>query len=122
MPNEKNLKPFKKGYDERRNLQGRKHKYVSLLKKEGYSISEVNDTIQIMMAMDLTELGDVFKNPKATILEKTLANAMRKSLEKGSLYSIETLLTRVYGKPKETSAVTTDGKIEFIITKGKTIL
>lgn len=122
MPNEKNLKPFKKGYDERRNLQGRKHKYVSTLKKEGYAISEVNDTIQIMMAMDLTELGDVFKNPKATILEKTLANAMRKSLEKGSLYSIETLLTRVYGKPKETSAVTTDGKIELIITKGKTIL
>jgi hypothetical protein len=122
MPNEKNLKPFKKGYDERRNLQGRKHKYVSLLKKEGYSVSEVNDTIQIMMSMNLTELGEVFQNPKGTILEKTIANAMRKSLEKGSLYSLETLLTRVYGKPKETSAVTTDGKIEFIVTKGKTIL
>jgi len=81
MPNEKNLKPFKKGYDERRNLQGRKHKYVSLLKKEGYSVSEVNDTIKIMMSMNLTELGDVFKNPEATILEKTIANAMRKSLD-----------------------------------------
>jgi hypothetical protein len=35
---------------------------------------------------------------------------------------LETLLTRVYGKPKETAQVTTDGKIEVIFTKGKTIL
>jgi hypothetical protein len=122
MPNPQNIEKhkFKKG--EVANPNGRPRKYVSILSNSGYKLSEINDTIQIMMAMDLTELGDVFKNPKATILEKTLANAMRKSLEKGSLYSIETLLTRVYGKPKETSAVTTDGKIEFIITKGKTIL
>ena len=33
-------------------------------------------------------------------LEKTIAAAMLKILEKGSLYSLETLLTRVYGKPK----------------------
>ena len=111
---------FKKG--EVANTNGRPRKYVSILKDSGYKLSEINDTIQNMMAMDLTELGEVFKNPKATILEKTIANAMRKSLEKGSLYSLETLLTRVYGKPKETSAVTTNGKIEFIVTKGKTIL
>jgi hypothetical protein len=55
-------------------------------------------------------------------MEKTVAAAMRKSLEKGSLYSLDTLLTRVYGKPKETTAVENSGKIEFIITKGKTIL
>ena len=122
MPNEKNLKPFKKGYDERRNLQGRKHKFITLLKNDGYSVSQVNDTIKIMMAMTLTELGEVFKNPDCTVLEKTIANALRKSLEKGSLYSLDTLWTRLFGKPKETSAVTTDGKIEFIVTKGKTIL
>lgn len=104
------------------NPYGRPKKYVSLLKESGYKLSEINDTIQTMMAMDLDELADVFKNPKATVLERTIANAMRKSLEKGSLYSIETLLTRVYGKPKETTTVTNDGKIEFVITKGKTIL
>ena len=31
---------------------------------------------------------------------------MRKSLEKGSLYSLETLLTRVFGKPKEQTDIT----------------
>jgi hypothetical protein len=104
------------------NPNGRPRKYVSLLKENGYKLSEINDTIQSMMAMDLDELKAVWDNPKSTILEKTIANAMKKSLEKGSLYSLETLLTRVYGKPKETAQVTTDGKIEVIFTKGKTIL
>ena len=104
------------------NPNGRPKKYVSLLRDAGYKLSEINDTIQVMMAMDLDELKSVFDNPKATILEKTIANAMRKSLSKGSLYSLETLLTRVYGKPKEQMDITSDNKIEVIFVKGKTIL
>ena len=120
MANEQNLKPFKKG--EVANPNGRPRKYVSLLKEQGYKVSEINDTIQAMMAMDLSELIKVNDNPKATIMEKTVAAAMMKSLKNGSLYSLETLLTRVYGKPKETTSVENSGSIEFIITKGKTIL
>ncbi len=104
------------------NPNGRPRKYVSLLKEQGYKLSEINDTIQTMMAMDVLELQKVNDNPKATIMEKTIAAAMIKSLKNGSLFSLETLLTRVYGKPKETTAVENSGKIEFIITKGKTIL
>ena len=104
------------------NPNGRPKKYVTLLKEQGYKLSEVNDTIQTIMSMDMEELKQVWDNPKATVLEKTIANALRKSLEKGSLYSIDTLLNRVYGKPKETSQVTTDGKIEVVFTQGKTIL
>ena len=114
------LKVLQKG--ETANPNGRPRKYVSLLKDQGYKLAEINDTIQNMMAMDLDELKSVWDNPKATIMEKTVAAAMRKSLEKGSLYSLDTLLTRVYGKPKETTAVENSGKIEFVITKGKTIL
>jgi predicted transcriptional regulator len=120
MANEHNLIPAKKG--EVRNPNGRPKKYVTLLRESGYKLSEVNDTIQTIMAMDLDELKQVWDNPKATVLEKTIANALKKSLEKGSLYSIDTLLNRVYGKPKETSQVTTDSRIEVIFTKGKTIL
>lgn len=114
------LNQFQKG--ESGNPNGRPRKYVSLLKEQGYKLSEINDTIQTMMAMDLEELKAVFENPKATILEKTVANAMKKSLEKGSLYSIETLLTRVYGKPKEQMDINTDNKIEIVFVDGKTIL
>ena len=103
------LIPYKPGQSG--NPNGRPRKYVSLLKEQGYKLAEINDTIQAMMSMDLEELKTVWDNPKATILEKTIAAAMRKSLEKGSLYSLETLLTRVYGKPKET--VDTNNKTEF---------
>lgn len=104
------------------NPNGRPKKYVTTLKESGYKLSEINDTIQTMMAMNIDELKAAFDNPNATILEKTIANAMKKSLEKGSLYSLDTLLSRVYGKPKETSSVENSGKIEFVFTKGKTIL
>lgn len=107
---------------ETNNPNGRPRKYVSLLKEQGYKLSEVNDCIQALMAMDLQELKAVWDNPKATILEKTIANALRKSLEKGSLYSVETLLSRVYGKPKESQQVQTDSRIEVVFVQGKTIL
>ena len=115
-----NLQMWKKGQSG--NPAGRPKKIVSILGQQGYKLSQVNDTIQIMLMMTIKELKVIFDNPDATILEKTIAGAMVNSLKKGSLYSVETLLTRIYGKPKETSAVTTNGKIEFIITKGKTIL
>lgn len=98
IPNE-HLNQFQKGQSG--NPNGRPRKYVSLLKEQGYKRSEINDTIQAMMAMDMVELKSVYDNPKATILEKTIANAMRKSLEKGTLYSLETLLSRVFGQPKQ---------------------
>lgn len=112
------------GFDshpERINRNGRPKKYVTLLKEQGYKLAEINDTIQAMLSMDLDELKEVWQNPKATILEKTIANAMRKSLEKGSLYSIETLLSRVYGKPKETADVnqTVSGEIKITLDLGE---
>ena len=115
-----NLKMWKKGQSG--NPAGRPKKIVSILGQQGYKLSQVNDTIQIMLMMTIKDLKVIFDNPDATILEKTIAGAMVNSLKKGSLYSVETLLTRIYGKPKETSTVTNDGKIEFVITKGKTIL
>lgn len=114
------LKVLQKG--ETANPNGRPRKYVSQLKEQGYKLAEVNDCIQAIMSMDLEELKQVWDNPKATILEKTIANALMTSLKKGSLYSIDTLLTRVYGKPKETQAVQMDQKIEVVFVKGKTIL
>ena len=98
IPNEE-LNQFQKGTSG--NPKGRPRKFVSLLAKQGYTRSEINDTLQAMMSMTIEELADVYKDPKATILEKTVANAMKKSLEKGTLYSLETLLSRVYGQPKQ---------------------
>jgi hypothetical protein len=114
MANNGNLIPVKKG--EVRNPYGRPRKYVSELRAQGYKVSEVNDAIQVLMSMTIEELKEVYINPQATVLEKTIAGAIRKSIEKGSLYSIETLLTRVYGKPKEQMDLNASGGFKIEVT------
>jgi tRNA A37 N6-isopentenylltransferase MiaA len=98
---------------ERINKNGRPKKFVSLMKEHGYKLSEINDTIQNMMAMNLDEIKEIFIDKESTILEKTIANAIKKSIDKGSLDSLETLITRVYGKPTEQSNmnIKSDNKI-----------
>lgn len=93
------LKVWEKG--ESGNPKGRLKKLVPSMKIEGYKLTEINDTIQSIISMTMDELKDVWNNPKSTILEKTVAGALKKSLEKGNLESVETLINRVYGKPKE---------------------
>jgi hypothetical protein len=123
MPKNDNLK--NQGFHnhpERINRSGRPKKFVTLLREHGYKQSEVEDTIKVMLAMNLDELRKVWENKDATILEKTIAGAMKKSLEKGTLYSLELLLTRIYGKPREQVHQTTEGTIEVVFVPGKTIL
>lgn len=83
------------------NPNGRPRKFISQLKKEGYKQSEIFDAIQVLISMQPDELQAVKTNPKATVLEITIASAILKSIQKGDLTSLETLLTRVFGKPKE---------------------
>ncbi len=83
------------------NPNGRPRKFISQLKKEGYKQSEIFDAIQVLISMQPDELNNVRLNPKATVLEITIASAILRSIEKGELDSLETLLTRIYGKPKE---------------------
>lgn len=83
------------------NPNGRPRKFISQLKKEGYKQSEIFDAIQVLISMQPDELMNIRNNPKSTVLEITIAAAILKSISRGDLDSLETLLTRVFGKPKE---------------------
>lgn len=88
---------FKPGHSG--NPNGRPRKYVSLSEEQADKLSQINQCIQAMMTMELSDLTAVLNNPAATILEKTVASAMLRSLQKGSLSSVQTLLNRLYGTP-----------------------
>jgi hypothetical protein len=101
MPNPQNLISLKKGYDPRRNLKGRPRKWISEIKDTGYSLSEINDALQVLISLEPEKLERIRTNPQSTVLEISVAAAILKSIQKGDLTSLETLITRMYGKPKE---------------------
>jgi hypothetical protein len=113
FPNEKTK--FKKGVSG--NPNGRPRKFTTSLKEDGYRQSEINDTIQVMLAMTPEELKSVVSSPEATVLEITIASAIRKSIQQGNLASIETLITRLYGRPKDVidADIKTDSTIKVTL-------
>lgn len=111
MPNPENLKPLKKGFDPRRNLKGRPRKWISEIKDTGYSLSEVTDAIQVLVSLEPSKLQEVKTNPNSTVLEVTIASAIINSIKRGDLSSLETLLSRVFGKPKQ--QVDLDAKVDI---------
>jgi hypothetical protein len=115
MANPENLKPFKKGEDERRNLQGRPQKLITQLKEIGYTKSQVEDSVNAMLTLSRKELEKIDRGDEYTIFERIIAGALLKSHDKNSLFNLEMLLTRSQGKPKETIDQTIESK-NFTIT------
>ena len=99
--NTENILPhrFQKGISG--NPNGRPRKLVTQLTSLGYKQSEVNDTLLTLLALNRAELNEVFDNPDSTILEVAIAGAMISAISKKNLYSIESILTRAMGKPRE---------------------
>ena len=100
-PTGKGLRNFAKGYDPRRNLKGRAKKYESTLGESGYKKSQVADAINILISLDEVALKEVSESEDCTVLEKIVSLALLESIRKKTLYNIETLLTRIYGQPKQ---------------------
>lgn len=90
---------------------GRPRKWVCELRDKGYRLSEVNDAIQVLIQMSKDELKEVSEGEDNAMIERIVAAALLQSYTKKSLYNIETLLTRVYGKPKELTEATGTQKI-----------
>lgn len=103
MPNPQNIEG--QGFHtnpERINKTGRPRKWTTTLKEQGYKVAEINDSIQVMISMTEGELEDIRSDESRPIMERIVSAALLKSLGTKSLFNIETLFTRVFGKPKET--------------------
>lgn len=108
-------KKIKKG--EVLNPNGRPRKIVNAMGKFGYKKGEINETISTMMTLTIEELKDIYQNENSTILEKTIASALKRGIEKGDLGGIETLLNRVYGRAKLEVDVNMENPIQIILPK-----
>jgi hypothetical protein len=75
-----------------------------------------------LLAMTKNEIESICENVSFSMLERLVAKALIKDFGKGSLWNVETLLSRAIGRPKETTAIEQDNKIEVVFIKGKTIL
>ena len=111
MPNPENLVKYRMKKGQTLNPNGRPRKWVSQLKDSGYRLSEINDALQVLLQMTQDELKEVTQKKESTILETTVAGALLKGNTGKSLWSLETLLTRIYGKPKELTENTGTQKI-----------
>lgn len=101
-PKRENLKPFKKGLDNRRNLKGAPPKLPAL---------------DELMAKVMGEMGESGITAMEAILK-----AQRAKAAKGDTRAAELLLDRAYGKPKtsmEIDHTTAGDKITFNVTMSK---
>lgn len=101
VANPKNLigKEFKKGQSG--NPNGRPRKFATTMKDQGYKLSEINDTFQVLLSLNLEELKGVYENKDSTVLEKVVARSIQESIKKGDMKNIESILTRSFGQPKQ---------------------
>jgi len=92
------IRPREKG-DPALNPHGRPRKLVTLMKGVGYNESDVRITMQNMLGLTKDQLKSIIDNPDSTILEITVASALAKSIKKGSMLTLESVLSRAIDKP-----------------------
>jgi hypothetical protein len=118
----KGKQDFLPGFDPRRNLKGADRKLIVHEDLEGYNKRQIEDTVKILAILTLHELKIIEADEYRTILERTVARALIKGFEKGSLFNLETTLTRSIGAPNQSVDNNVAGKVEIVFEKGKTIL
>lgn len=108
--------PPKKG--EIRNPNGRPKKWITEVYAHvpTYSKSQIMETIAKTCSLNQDELMDIFVNPEATVLERTLARAVLNGMAEGDIRTMLALIERQHGKP------TQEINIETIVIEKQVIM
>ena len=109
MANEQNLKKFSSTYQPKHN--GRKPKLYTTLSKE-YKISREDFTTAYSTLINkpiegLKAIGDDKKTPSWIVM---LCHAIYKDIQKGTMYSMQEVADRLFGKSGQSIDVTSNGK------------
>lgn len=99
------------------NPNGRPRKFVNSYKASAYKVSEVTDCIQSLVTMTEDELNIVAVDRYSTALEKVVSGAILESIKKKSLFNIETLLSRCFGRPVQSMDITSKGEVLQAVTQ-----
>jgi hypothetical protein len=83
------------------NPLGRPRKLLTQMKGVGYKQSEVSETLMNILSLTEPEVKRIHSDQNSTVLEKAVAGAILSAIKKNSLYNIETIFSRTYGKPRE---------------------
>ena len=102
--NTSGLIPFEKGQSG--NPNGRPKKLVTLAKDAGYNIQDINDTLKTLLACNIADLKTLGSSEEATVLETIVCKALLKSRRDGDLRTLESILSRVFGHPKQSFEAT----------------
>jgi uncharacterized protein Smg (DUF494 family) len=109
---------FKKGYDPRRNYEGATRKLISTLIDLGYKKREIIDTLFVLIALTVEQIKKISTDKSSTMLEAICSKALLKDYEKGSMWNIEQILSRVIGRPSETIEVETKESKVIVVQYG----
>lgn len=115
-----NLKSWKKGQSG--NPKGRARKFVTQMGIEGYRLSEINDTIKVLLSLRKDELQKVANSISHTVLEIAVAKAIMADFKRGTVLTVETVLSRVFGKPKNeiTATIKATENIKMMLPDNET--
>ena len=102
--NTSGLIPFEKGQSG--NPNGRPKKVVTMAKEAGYTITDINDTLKTLLACNIADLKELSKSDEATVLESIVCKALLKSHKDGNLRAVDSILSRVFGYPKQSFEAT----------------
>lgn len=93
------------------NPAGRPKKLLTTLGEMGYSESQVRETMATILALPASDLARVAENPDCTVLEAWLTRIIVQANKTGNHVPLESLITRLFGAPKQT--VQAEVKVEI---------
>lgn len=99
--NDENLKPFKPGHDERRNLAGRPKSVFTTLKIAGYSKDDIRHAFEQVGWSDMETIRTILDEEKEPPIILATAKAYQKAVDKGDFRYISIMLEHILGRPKE---------------------